>query len=166
MKTRTGNTLVEFLLYIGIVTILLLVSSSLVFNLLDGKAKLQAFEEVSQNQRLALHRMELAIRNATNIMSPAQGATGTQLILRTGSVTTTFFLSSSTIQMAEQGVATTSLTASELTVSQLLFRNLSATSTPSTIRIQISASSTNPAADPDFSAAQPIYGSATVRRRP
>jgi Tfp pilus assembly protein PilW len=168
MRLHPGYTLVEFLIYIAIAAVFLVVASNLVFSLLDGKAKLQATAEVSQMERAVMERIQIAIRNASSVTSPSGATSGTQLILVmpiAAQNPTMFSLVSSTVVMKEGSSATTTLTSDEIQVQQLKFWNVSATGTPASIRIQIAASSTNPANDPNFSASQPLYGSATVRTR-
>lgn len=70
IKKNKGTTLIEFLIYITIVGIILTAAGAIVLNVLFGKAKLGAIEEVSQNGRLSLEKMADTIRNAESINSP------------------------------------------------------------------------------------------------
>lgn len=169
MHVRAGNTLIEFLIYIAITSVFLLFVSNVVFQSLTLKNKLQAIEEVSQNGRLALERMQLAIRNADAVTTPSHGAVATQLILQMPSTSvspTKFFLVNGILSMVEGTAATTTLTADEVAVQRLIFRNLSATGTPDSIRIEMGVSSTNPNNVQNLSADLLIYGTTNVRRRP
>lgn len=170
MRTRrSGYTLVEFLIYIGISAILMLVCTDIVFTLLSGKAKLGAVQEVSQNGRNAMERMRLAIRNANAVTTPSDGATSTNLVLQMPAPSTNptiFALQNGVITMQEGTGASTSLMANNVTVPSILFRNLSTSTAPDAIRIQMTVSSTNPTNDPDFAFGQTLYGNASVRRRP
>lgn len=65
-----GTTLIEFLIYITIVALVLTAAGAIVLNVLFGKAKLGAIEEVSQNGRLSLEKIADTIRNAEAINSP------------------------------------------------------------------------------------------------
>ncbi len=71
MITRSkGTTIIEFLIYIAIVGIILTVAGAIFFNVIFGKAKLGAIEEVSQNGRLSIEKMVNIMRNAEAINSP------------------------------------------------------------------------------------------------
>lgn len=144
---HSGFTLIEFLIYIAIAGGLLLSASSVMFNVLNYKLKLQAIEEVSQNSRNALDRMELAIENASAILSPVVGATSSLLMLSTADTSTnpTIFAASNHVLQMKEGVsATSSLTADESQVVNIVFTNLTATGSLGTVRIDLTVSSTNP----------------------
>ncbi|MBI4138534.1 hypothetical protein HY479_00080 [Candidatus Uhrbacteria bacterium] len=165
--SKPGYTLLEFLLYIGIVSGVLLVASNVLFTLLQGKAKLQAVEEVSQNVRVGMDRMSGAVRNAASVTTPAVGATGTSLILQNTSATTsptTFVAQNGILYMKEGAAATTTLMSNDVTVRFLQFTNVGGTSTPATIRIELAVSSTNPGNDPNYEFGVRLFGTANVRR--
>jgi Tfp pilus assembly protein PilW len=168
IHNASGSTLIEFLMYIAIISIILIAATDVLFVVLDGKAKIQAIESVGQNGRIALQKMEQTIRNAQSVTTPASSATGTSLTLQTSSTSTSptsFFLFDGVLFMKEGTSASTSLMADEATVNNLLFQNVGGTSTPAVIRIRMSVSSTNPALDPANEYGETFYGSAAVRRR-
>lgn len=164
----SGYTLPEFLIYIAIVGVLIVAVSGVIFAILDGKAKLMALGETSQNSRAAMDRMTLAVRNADAITIPAAGATGTSLVLQTAVTSTNptrFSLVNGSIQMKEGSSATSTLTADEVTVRSLVFRNLTATGTPGTIRIEMAVSSTNASGDNDYAYGQTYNETDNIRKR-
>ncbi|MBU0540579.1 hypothetical protein KKF59_02525 [Patescibacteria group bacterium] len=166
-RKPAGYTLLEFLLYIGIVAVVLLAATNVIFTTLEGKQKLQAVEDVNQNSRFALEKITQAIRNAQSVTIPLAGSTSTILTLQTSSTTTTptsFFLSGGVLRIKEGSSPTTSLMADEVTVNDLLFQNTGGTSTPASIRIVFSVSSTNPLQDPNISYGKTFYASANVRK--
>jgi type II secretory pathway pseudopilin PulG len=169
MKRLSGFTLVEFLLYIGISAVLLLMSTSLITNMLSGKSKLEAVFEVSQNGRDAMERMRLAIRNANSVTTPADGTTSTMLILQmpfASASPTIFAVQNNVIVMKEGSSASTSLMANDVLVPTLMFHNFGATGTQDNVRITITVSSTNPNNVNDYAFGQSFYGSSAVRRQP
>lgn len=164
----SGYTLPEFLIYIAIVGVLVVAVSGVVFTLLNGRAKLTATGEANQNSRAVIDRIALAVRNADAITVPAAGATGTSLVLQTSSSSTNptrFSLVSGMVQMREGSSATSTLTADEITVRSLVFRNLTATGTPGTIQIEMAVSSTNPSGDVDYSYGQTYRETDNIRKR-
>lgn len=72
MNKNKGTTLLEFLLYISITGIILFVVGAIGYNILFGKAKLRAIEEVNENGRSAIEKISDTIRNADAINTPAQ----------------------------------------------------------------------------------------------
>lgn len=88
-----GYTLIELLLYIGIISILL-GSTTLFFGaIIEARVKNQSISEVEQQGELAMDHIAQAIRNATSITSPAAGASAGSLILAmpTASINPTTF---------------------------------------------------------------------------
>jgi len=169
MRRAHGYTLIEFLLYIAISTILLLVSSQVVFTLLRGRSKLSAATAVSQNGRRAMERIRLSIRNANTVTTPADGTTSTSLILQTQTTSTTpttFTLTAGAITIQEGTGFAIPLTSADVTISSLLFQNLAVTNSPDAIRVSFTVSSTNPTDNPDFAYGDTFFGSASVRSKP
>lgn len=169
MKKTSGFTLVEFLIYIAISAALFLVSTSLVMNMLSGKTKLEVIFEVSQNGRNAMERMRLAIRNASAVTTPTDGATSTNLVLQmpyASASPTIFAVQGGTLMMQEGSGASTSLMANDVTIPSLTFHNFATTGTPDNIRITMTVSSTNPNNDAEYAAGQTFIGSSAIRARP
>lgn len=167
LRKRAGFTLIEYLLYVGIAAVLLLVSSNVLFTVLKGKEKLQTIEDVGQNSRFALDAMARAISNAQSVTTPAFGASGTVLTIQTSSAATSptsFFLSNGAVNVKEGSSPTTSLMADEVTVQSLRFTDVSGNSTTTAIRIEMSVSSTNPNLDPDLAFGETFRATAAVRK--
>ncbi|MDQ7814343.1 MAG: hypothetical protein RDU25_00855 [Patescibacteria group bacterium] len=167
-KKQEAFTLLEFMLYAGIVAVLLFATTEVILSLLDGKAKIDAIQEINQNERLVMRMMSQAIRSANSVTTPAQGATSSILVLQTDSTTTSptiFSVVDQTLQVKEGNAATTTLTSSGVRISSLEFRNLASTGTPANIRINLSVSSENPTNDSDYDASDSIEGAASVRRK-
>lgn len=163
-----GFTLVEVLLFVTILSTFVLVSTVAFIELNLGTQKTSAFYDVSTGASQAMARVQRTIRNAESVTTPERGATSTQLVLAmpNASASPTRFIVEDQILKVKEGTQPTStLTATEIRVTSILFSNLSATGTPGSIRINMTVSSTNPTEDPDLSAGQTFYGSATIRRR-
>jgi len=167
-KKASAFTLLEFLLYAGIVAVLLFAATEVILSLMDGRAKIEAIQEVNQNERTAMQIMLQSIKNANAVSFPYPSSTSAVLILQTDSVATSptiFSVYNQQLQMKEGSAATTTLTSSRVTVPFLSFQNLSATGSPANIQIRLSVSSTNPTNDPDYAAGDSTEGSAAVRRK-
>jgi type II secretory pathway pseudopilin PulG len=167
-SNRPGFTFLEYLMYSAILAVLLLVAMNVLLTLLDGRAKLGAAEEVAYNGRAVMQRMMFAARNARAVLEPTPGATGTRLRLQMNEPTidpTIFSLADGVISVKEGTQATTSLMADEVTVRQLVIRNLTVTSSQDIVRVELAVSSTNPTNDPDLSFGEAFYGTAVTRQR-
>jgi Tfp pilus assembly protein PilW len=165
MRLR-GSTLIEFLLYFALLGILMLAATKVILSVLDGKAKLDSIDEVSENGRFALDRIALAVRNADVLVLPATGTSGgyMSLIMPTASSSpTSFGLSGGVLQMKEGTSASTSLTTDDVTVSGLTFQNLTATDAPGTVQVQMTVSSTN--AQPSLNYGLLFLQTTAVRKR-
>ncbi|HRY30915.1 MAG TPA: type II secretion system protein [Candidatus Paceibacterota bacterium] len=67
-KLQKGFTLLEFLIYFAITLIMLGVITQVSLNILDGKEKIRAYEEVSRSGRSSLNAMIEAISEADEVL--------------------------------------------------------------------------------------------------
>lgn len=79
-KTK-GSTVLELLLYTGIVTILLIGIGAVSASALEMKARSFVVEEVRYAGTFATERITRSIRESSGITAPALGATGTSVVL-------------------------------------------------------------------------------------
>jgi len=159
-----GFTLLEFLLYIGLVGIILTVSGAIALNVLFGKAKLMSIEEVSQNARFAMERMALDIRNADAIDTPPQGAASSSLSLEKSSGNLEFELVSGVLERKVGGGSFVALTSSSVNITDLEFTNISYSNTPGTIRIQMTIKQVNPENRQEYNFEKTFYTTANIRK--
>jgi len=165
---QKGFTLIEFILYIGIVGIVLLVVGAIGLNVLFGKAKLTAIEEVSQISRFTMEKIADGVRNAQAINSPAQGASASALSLQMASSSknpTVFDLSSGVVRITEDTGSAVDLTSSEVVVTNLQFSNISYPGTPGTVRIQMTAKPSNPENRQEYDFEKTFYTTANIRKK-
>lgn len=168
MKNGEGFTLVEFILYIGIVGIVLLVAGAIGLNVLFGKAKLMTIEEVSQNARFALERISERVRNAEAINSPAPSTSASTLSLKMASSTqnpTIFDFSHGVIRITEGAGSTVNLTSSEIIVTNLQFSNISYPNTPGTLRIELRLKLVNPENRQEYNFEKTFYTTANIHKK-
>lgn len=168
VKTETeGFTLVEFLVYIGIVGTILLVAGTIAFNVFFGKAKLAAIEEVSQNARFALEKIADRVRNAEAIQTPPPGVSSSSISLQMADSEkdpTEFYVQGGILRMREGlGANRWPLTSDEVVVSTLQFSNISYPDTPGTVRIQMTIKAANPENRPEREFEKTFYTTANVR---
>ncbi len=165
--TQKGFTIIELLLYVSIAGVILLSVSGFLSTLLESRVKNQTIAEVEQQGTQAMQMMTQTLRNGVSITTPAFSATSSMLLLTTPTSAnnpTIFSLFGGALQMKEGAQATTSLTNARVSVSGLVFSNLSATSTiGTTTRIRFTITSVAPTGRQEYSYAEIFTGSATLR---
>ncbi len=80
-KTRPGITLIETLIYCVMLGLFLGSITIYAWDILEGKIKNDSQAEVNDNAAIAMDEISGAIKNAKNIVSPAQGASANSLVL-------------------------------------------------------------------------------------
>lgn len=160
-----GFTLLEFLLYIGLVGIILTVSGAIGLNVLFGKAKLMTIEEVSQNARFVMEKISLDIRNAEIIDTPSQGETSSVLTLQKSNGNIEYELVSGVLSRKEGNGSYLDLTSSEVTVTNLAFSNISYSDTPGTVRVQMTMKLVNPENRQEYNFEKTFYTTANIRKK-
>lgn len=140
-------TLIEFLVYIAILTIIITGLGGIVWNMLGGGKQINAREEVSSNSRFVLNRITYEVREAKSINSPARGTASTTLSLEMANPEknpTIFYLDNGTLKIQQGAARPVNLTSGSVEVSNLQFKNISATGTPGTIFVSFTLSFKNP----------------------
>jgi len=165
-RYATGFTLLEFIIYLGIVSIVLLVSTAIYLNIVLAKAKLTAMAEVSNGARFVMERISENIRNANAILSPASGSSASILSLEMSDPArnpTVYDLSQGAIRIKEGSGPTVNLTPASLVTANLIFTNTSYTNTPGTMRIQINLKYYNPDESPEYDFERIFFTSSNIR---
>ncbi|MFC1802140.1 prepilin-type N-terminal cleavage/methylation domain-containing protein [Patescibacteria group bacterium] len=166
-NNKKGFTLIEFLLYISIISVVLLIAGGIALNILLAKAKLGAIDEVNQNTRVIVEKVLSSIRNAEVVNSPLQGATSSSLSLQMANSyqnPTVFDLSGSSVRVSEGGGPAVNLNSDSVFVSDLFFTNTSYTDTPGTITFQITSKYYNPNSQNEYNFEKTFYATANIRK--
>lgn len=135
-----GFTLIEFLLYIGLVGIVLTVAGAIGLNVFFGKAKLGAIEEVSQNARFAMERVAQAVQDGqdASIFTLSGGA------------------------LLQNGMA---ITTGEVVVTDFQISDISYPGAPGTKRIQMTIKFNNPENRQEYNFEKTFYTTANIRKK-
>lgn len=168
MKLKQGFTLIETLLYILLISMFLLISSALLIQILQGMQKSDQLYEVNEGGTAAMTRILTTIRNAESITTPLQATTSSQLILATTATSTNptmFFVQNEILKMKAGASATTTLTADEVRVLDMVFTNVGATGTPGSVRVEFTVNANQTDVGSGKNASKAFSGSATIRRR-
>ncbi len=88
---KKGFTLVEMLIYMGLLTIFLAVIGTIFFSIIDLQLESQATSSVSESGRYLLSRISYDVHRAQSITTPASpGLSSPSLVLSIGGVTYTY----------------------------------------------------------------------------
>jgi hypothetical protein len=166
-KKNTGFTLIEFLIYSIIVTIIVGSLVLMSINVLAARGRMVAAEEVSHNARFALGKIMYEIRQAEQITSPAPGATDSSLSLIAADGDTLVFSLEEVedvLEMTIGGGTPFSLTSESIAVSSLTFANISYTDTSGTVRIEMTLEYINPLERTEWEFQRTFYATENIRR--
>lgn len=162
-----GFTLVEMSLYVAICSLILFSLSSFFSFLAESRVKSQAISEVNQQGFFVMNTITSAIRNARTIDVPGIGTSSTTLSITTQDALTSpsvFSLSSSTLMIKEGSAAPVALTNSRISVSPILFENVSSSSsTDRIVRISFTLFSRTTNSQQQYNYTKTFKGSATLR---
>ncbi len=166
MKDNRGFTLVELLLYVGLLSMVIFSAALFLSLILQSRMKNQVVAEVEQQGVLAVMRIMQVVRNSTLINTPAVGSSGSTLSVNLPQAAlspTVFVLSGGTITMTEGVGTAVSLTNNLVSVTGLIFSNVSRASTPGTVRIQFTISYINNSGRNEFDYSKTFDSDASLR---
>lgn len=162
-----GFTILELLLYVGILSIVIFSIAFFSQTMLSARVKNQTIAEVEQQGQYAMQQITQIIRNASAITMPVVGADGTSLIVATytgGTNPTVIDSANSALQIKEGVAVAVPITSARVAVSNLSFQNVSRASTPGTVRVQFTITYVNPTGKNEFNYAKTFYASASIRK--
>lgn len=167
LSSQKGFTLVEMILYVAVCSILMVTISVFLSFLLDARIRSQAITEVNQQGFQVLSLITQTIRNGRSIEVPSISTSSTTLTLTTGDALlnpTVFTLNGGTLQVIEGSKSALPLTNSRVTVSNLIFENVSSVaSIEKIIRISFTIEYANNGGKKEYSFRKSFTGSATLR---
>lgn len=165
---QNGFTLIELILYIGISAMFMTAATLFAWDVIYGRVKSYAQQEVNQNMRLASKRIIYEIRNASGINTVS--ANSISLAMSDSSRNPTVIdLSGGRVRIGygTSGSCPTttpcSLTSNAVTVSALSFTNFSSLPNSENIRFTITMSKEAGTVAKEFQETQTYTGSAELR---
>ncbi len=163
---KKGFTLIEFLIYITLTTVALVLITSMVMGLFWSKTKLTTAEEVGQNARFVLERVSASMRNAEGIGLPEPEQSGGTLSLAYGDSAknpTVFSLSDGNLMIQEGTGDQAQLNSEHVRMTHLEFTNVSYEGTPGAVRTIITIEFLNPGQRVAYDFEQTFYLTAAIR---
>lgn len=164
MKRNSGMTLIEIILYIGIVGFMSTALMSMMMNIMSLKSKSVAMQEVNSSLRLISDKLNFEIKNAKSL-----GAiTASSVTLNTTDATrntTVFNLNTGNIRMSV-GSSVGNLNSNLVNISAFVVTNLSSgDSKTSNINYVVTGNYINPGGRSEFNYSATVEGSAEVRSK-
>lgn len=125
MKTR-GFTLLEFILYFALISIVVTLVASFAVDMVKTRAKTAAIAEVEQNMRFGMQRVLRSVRQATRLNVGASTFDSDAGVLSldmqdAGDTPTVFDLSGGVLRIKEGSDPAAPLTSGDVTVTKLRF---------------------------------------------
>jgi prepilin-type N-terminal cleavage/methylation domain-containing protein len=142
-KVQRGFTLVELLIYIGMLSILFTVLTQIFGSILDAQLESEATSSVQQDGRFILSRLTYDTRRAQAIVIPAAlGSQSTSLQLTISGVNYTYGLSGGNLELTNN-LGINAINSGETTVSGLNFTRIgnSVVNAKNTIQIEYTVTS-------------------------
>ncbi|MFQ6083749.1 MAG: hypothetical protein ACE5WD_10355 [Candidatus Aminicenantia bacterium] len=146
-KASNGFTLIELIIYIGIVAGVLLVVLNFGWEIIYGDVKSQTIREVQQNMRFSMEKINESILGAKTISSPPFGSSSDSLSLTMQDLNldpTIFEVINNKLTITQGGDGPYELTNDRVRVDNLNFTNVSYEGAPGAIRVQITLEHVNP----------------------
>ena len=165
--TPSGFTLIELLLYVAMAGSMLLLTSVFLSLLLQAKVKNQTIAEVEQQGLLLSQHISQVVRNSQSVSSPTPGTSATSLVVDVVDPLldpTTLVETSGVVTIATGLNGPVPLTNNRVTVSDLIFENLSRPGASDIIRVSFTISYINNNGRNEYSYEKSFITSATVRQ--
>lgn len=135
LKFQRGVTIVELLLYMGLLSILIVILVDIFVSIMDVQAESEAYSAVTQDGRFITTRLVNDIHNATNILTPpTNGSQSATLQLIIGGVTYSYAVTNGNLTLTNN-FGTDVLNGYNTTVSNQLFRRYGNTNGKPTVQI-------------------------------
>lgn len=140
-KKNRGFTIVELIIYMGILSLLLIVLTDIFSSIIDVRRDSEAITVVEQDGNFLLARLFYDISHAQSISTPANlGASSSTLQLTIGGVSNTYSVNSGNLQVVN-GSGTNVLNSVNSSVSGLSFLRLGNASGKNTIQVTLTVTS-------------------------
>jgi type II secretory pathway pseudopilin PulG len=143
---KRSFTLIEVLLYMGLMSIFIVVLGRILIAVLDAQTDAQNLSAVEMDSRYVLTRLTYDVRRAQSITTPALGVTGPSLELNIGGVVYTYTTTGNKLQLTVGG-QTADLTSYDSTISNFSVTQIGRINGYTTARISFTITSDNETQD-------------------
>lgn len=146
-QSEKGTTLIELLLYIGLISLLLTVAVNLFLDLGEFNLAATSQQNINNEANLIVARLTYDIHQATSISSPANlGDSSSVLIFNAGTDTHTYSLTSGNLQYQSTSSATqsASVNSNRVSVTALSFSRVGNPNGKPTIEVNFTLQNSQP----------------------
>lgn len=157
LSSSKGFTLVELLMYMGLLSILIGILSTIFVSIIDVQLDSRATSNVDQDGRYILARLAHEVQSSSSILAPTIGSPSGTLQLRINSIDYTYSLSNGNLQIASAS-ATNNLNSSNTSISQVTFLRVGDGDNDDTIRLNFTVTSTTQSANNETRSYQTTLG--------
>jgi len=161
-RQKTGFTLMEILVYIGVLSIIVVVISSFLLWLSSSTTKARAMREVLDNARRVVEIMTYEIKKAKSVSSTS---TATHLFLENATATE-FYLcgtASTTLCLKKESESPVNLTSDKVEIKNLTFTQIATATTTPSVQINLKVDYKNPGDIPEYQASVSITSTVSLR---
>ncbi len=172
-KRCAGFTLIEMLVYVGIVSIVITIVIPFMFSVSRTYAKFRTEQVVVQNSKVALDTMIRDIKSGTGIYSPTSvfNANPGQLSLDTRITPPTdetstyldYYVDGGRLYRKAEGASAMPITSDRVTVSQFIVRRYNTTATSDFIQLVVTLVYNSQSQNPEFRVSRTFTTGAAIR---
>lgn len=168
MKAK-GFTLIEFILYFGLIVLVIGAITSFAIDIARTRTKTLVIAEVEQNMRFGLQRVSSAVRQATKLNVGASTLDSDNGVLSLDMITasntpTVFDLSGGALRIKEGSSSATPLTSSLVNVTKLRFSKDTLTGNSAAVTTEITVGWNGTSGDNTFTYVTTASGTAVIRK--
>jgi len=159
---KDSFTLMEILVYIGVLSLIVVTFSSFLLWLSSSTTRARAMREVLDNARRAVEIMTYEIKKAKNISSTS---TATHLFLENATATE-FYLcgtASTTLCLKKESESPVNLTSDKVEIKNLTFTQIATATTTPSVQINLKVDYKNPGDIPEYQASVSITSTVSLR---
>jgi len=163
MRNKKGTSLVELIIYIGIMGIL----TAAIVSFIASNKRIgdydEAISEVETQGTIIVETISQIVRNSSAVSSPTPQNSGGQLTVVNNGVTIVFDLSSGKVTIKRGSNLAVDLNSNRVVISNLNFQNLGNTGTNGSVRFQFDAQYANPGNKAELNYSKTFYGTGSLR---
>ncbi len=162
-EKNKGITLVEILLYMAIISIVLVITSAFLTNILGARIKNQTINEVESQGLQVMQVITQKVKGADSILLPPTTGVQTPVLTVVKNDDDIKFEVEDGIFYIEKDGERTNLTNDRIFIYDLNFENLSREETPGIISFEFTIEHINPGERGEYSFEKNFFGSASLR---
>lgn len=165
--TKQGMTLIETLIYVAIFSIFIVALASFAININSSRISGQIIFDVNDQGSQVINVITQSLRNASTTTIPAIGTSSSTLSITTtvpAQNPTIFSLINGVLYIKEGANNSVALTNNKVTVSNLVFSDLSQPLKPKTVQIRFKISNSASSTKPEEQYSLNFYGSGSLRK--